>query len=565
MDCGPRPGVRGMPKTKNLSLSQNHNALGPRSNRVYSTRAMTRSATNKRRQLPLGIQSLARIREENCYYVDKTPFALRLIEQGSYYFLSRPRRFGKSLFLDTLAELFEGNRPLFEGLYADDHWDWEQKYPVIRISFGDGVLKSREALRMRIEDQLLQNAQRLGLSTTPRADYSGWFSAMIREARSTHGRRVVLLIDEYDKPILDNIEDATIATEMREGLKDIYSVIKGADPHLKFVLLTGVSKFSKVSLFSGLNNLTDITLDPQFSALCGYTEEDVDTIFAPELEGLDRELIRTWYNGYNWLGTAVYNPFDLLLLFRNREFRSWWYETGTPTFLLKLLRERPTFIPDLGRRIASNQLLSTFDVGNIPTEALMFQAGYLTIAERQEPVIGSIFYLMRYPNLEVRKSLHESLLADWSPSAEETVAVQSNLLRHLLAHDLEAIGELLRGFFASIPHQWFIRTPIAQYEGYYASVFYAFFASLGLDITVEESSNAGRLDMALRFQGRITLYEFKVVDDEPTAEGNSALAQIVAKGYANKYRHENLPISLVGVEFSQSKRAIVAWDFTAPA
>ena len=268
---------------------------------------------------------------------------------------------------------------MFDGLYAEDKWDWSIKYPVIRISFGAGVIRDREDLNRTIRSLLRFNRERLGISCEEPNHISSCFSEMIRNAHQRFGQRVVVLVDEYDKPILDRIEDETLALDIREGLKDLYSVIKDADAHIKFAFLTGVSKFSKVSLFSGLNNLQDITLDSRYSAICGYTEEDVDKVFAPELEGLDRQEIRTWYNGYNWTGTTVYNPFDLLLLLSNRQFRPYWFETGTPTFLIKLLMERRQFTPDLERIVAPEALLSTFDVGNIPLEALLFQTGYLTV------------------------------------------------------------------------------------------------------------------------------------------------------------------------------------------
>jgi hypothetical protein len=511
-----------------------------------------------RKKLPIGIQNLREIREQGYYYVDKSEFALRLIEQGKYYFLSRPRRFGKSLFLDTLKELFEGNQSLFDGLYAADRWDWSVQYPVIRISFGSGVLQSRSDLNKRLKDHLQQNKERLGLDAWIEDDLSGTFSALIREAASKTGQPVVILIDEYDKPILDNIEDAERATVMREGLKDLYSVLKDADPYLKFVFLTGVSKFSKVSLFSGLNNLNDITVDREYSALCGYTDADIDTVFAPELAvgDLNREQIREWYNGYNWTGQAVYNPFDLLLLFNKREFRPYWYETGTPTFLLKLLSQRQVFLPELNHLQTDAALLGTFDVGNIPTEALMFQAGYLTIAEEIH-AFGEYEYRLRYPNREVQQSLNSSLLRDWMPEARQSVMVRSRLGDLLLANDLEGMGEHMKAFYASLPNEWFTNNSIAQYEGYYASVFYAFFASLGLAITVEASSNPGRLDMMMRFQKQVYIFEFKLVGDQ--ADG-SALRQIKEKDYAAPYRGQGEPIHLIGIEFSKTKRALLNWQ-----
>ena len=508
-----------------------------------------------RKLLPIGIQTFREIREGGYYYVDKTGFALRLINEGKYYFLSRPRRFGKSLFLDTLAELFSAHQPLFQGLEAQDRWDWDRRYPVIRISFADGVLQNREQLDEKIVELLSDNEARLGVSS-PHRSLSGRFSGLISAAATRYGERVVVLVDEYDKPILDNLTQPDRARELRDGLLNLYSVIKGADADLRFALLTGVTKFSKVSLFSGLNNLRDITVSRDYSALCGYTEADLDTVFAPELEGLDRDRIRIWYNGYNWTGEAVYNPFDVLLLFEKRQFRPWWFETATPTFLVDLLTERHTWLPRLGQLRADAELLSAFDVGRISTEALLWQTGYLTI-DAEEEQFGEYRYRLRYPNREVYQSLNNSLLRAWTPDGQETLAHKTRLGELLLVNDFTGMQALFTAFFASIPHDWFRNNPIAAYEGYYASVFYAYFASLGLDLTPEESSNAGRLDLALRFNGQVYLFEFKVVELAP--EGR-ALQQIKTKGYADKYRAAGQPIHLIGVEFSRDQRAVVGFE-----
>jgi hypothetical protein len=365
-----------------------------------------------------------------------------------------------------------------------------------------------------------------------------------------------VLVDEYDKPILDNITRPDIAREMRDGLRNLYSVIKDSDAHIRFAMLTGVSKFSKVSLFSGLNNLRDITVSPEYSAICGYTEADLDQVFAPELDGLDRNEIRRWYNGYNWTGEAVYNPFDVLLLFQEREFRPWWFETGTPRFLLDLLTERQTWLPRLGQLETDAALLSAFEVGNISTEALMFQTGYLTIDE-EEQISGTWFYRLRYPNQEVYQSLNTALLEAWTPQLQTNVSNRRSLYRLLLANDFVGMETLICALFDGIPDQWFTNNSIAQYEGYYASVFYAYFASLGLDIVVEESSNAGRLDMAVRFNGQVYLFEFKVV--ELTPEGR-ALQQIKDRGYADKYAAAGQPIHLIGVEFSRERRTLAGFE-----
>ncbi|NBC47009.1 MAG: AAA family ATPase [Gammaproteobacteria bacterium] len=508
-----------------------------------------------RQRLPIGIQTFREIREGGYYYVDKTGFALRLIDEGKYYFLSRPRRFGKSLFLDTLAELFSGNQALFEGLEAQARWDWSRRSPVIRFSFGGGIVRNPAELEIKIREQLEINQQALGQRCT-QPSVGGCFAELIRNIHAETGERVVVLIDEYDKPILDNLRDAENARMMRDGLRNLYSVIKDSDAHLRFAFLTGVSKFSKVSLFSGLNNLKDITVDARYSAICGYTETDLDQVFAPELEGLDREQIRAWYNGYNWTGEAVYNPFDLLLLFDVRKFRAWWFETGSPSFLIETLTERQTWLPRLGQLETDTALLSAFDVGHMTTEALLWQTGYLTIAE-EEFLSGMYFYRLRYPNQEVYQSLNSALLEAWTAAGSESVRHRRSLHRLLLANDFAGLEQLFTAFFASIPHDWYRNNPIAQYEGYYASVFYAYFASLGLDLTPEEASNAGRLDLALRFNGQVYLFEFKVVELEP--EG-AALQQIKARGYADQYGDAGQPIHLIGVEFSREQRRVVGFE-----
>ncbi|WPL21280.1 ATP-binding protein [Thiorhodovibrio frisius] len=508
-----------------------------------------------RKKLPIGVQTFAEIREGGYYYVDKSGFAFRLVSEGKYYFLSRPRRFGKSLFLDTLAELLSGNQELFTGLAAEHKWNWNLRHPVIRLSFGGGVAREPADLKEKIWEQLRVNQKALGIRCSePTAQ--GCFAELIREAKVQAGAPAVVLVDEYDKPILDNLGDKETARAMRDGLRDLYSVIKDSDAHLRFVFLTGVSKFSKVSLFSGLNNLKDITVDERYSALCGYTEEDLDQVFAPELAGLDREQIRAWYNGYNWTGDAVYNPFDVLLLFDSRLFRPWWFETATPTFLIDVLKDRHTWLPALGDLRADSELLSAFDVGHISTEALLWQTGYLTI-DSQEFVFGEYRYRLRYPNREVYQSLNNSLLRAWTADGQTTLANKTRLGDLLLANDFDGLKDLITAFYASIPHDWYRNNPISQYEGYYASVFYAYFASLGLDLTPEESSNAGRLDLAVKFNGQIYLIEFKVV--EHSGEG-AAMAQLKAKGYADKYRSQGQLTHLIGVEFSAEQRAVVGFE-----
>lgn len=510
-----------------------------------------------KKRLPTGIQTFREIREGNYYYIDKTPFAYKLVSEAKYYFLSRPRRFGKSLFLDTLKELFEGNEPLFRDLFIHGRWDWQTRHPVIRISFGAGTLKTREELELRIRDILAVNAKRLNLSLNTNNDIPGLFGELISSAAESLGAKTVILIDEYDKPILDNIENTAAAAEMCEGLKNLYSVIKDCDADIRFAFLTGVSKFSKVSIFSGLNNLTDITLAPAFSAICGYTENDLDEVFAPELPGAaDRQKIREWYNGYNWLGEPVYNPYDLLLYFYTGQYKSHWFETGTPTFLIKLLKDKHVWLPELGNTIASEQLLSSFDVDCISPETLMFQAGYLTIAEVTVR-FDETYFRLRYPNREVFQSTNSALLKFLTDKPQNLDQNRFKLWEFLAACDLPALGDLLKSFFASIPYQWHTNNNIDEYEGYYASVFYAYFASLGLDITPEESSCAGRLDMAVRCPSATYLFEFKVAESSP--EGR-AIDQLKSKGYAQKHLPSPVPVFLVGIEFSKATRNLVSFE-----
>ena len=509
-----------------------------------------------RRRLPIGIQTFRKLREEDCYYVDKTAYIRRLLDEGMHYFLSRPRRFGKSLFLDTLKELFEGNEPLFVGLDIHDQWDWSVRYPVLRLSFGSGNFKEPGY----VETNLMAQLDAVERRTSVVADYATGperFARLLEALHSRAGQPVAVLIDEYDKPILDALEVPDIARANRDFLRGLYAVIKDCDAHVRFTFITGVSKFSKVSLFSGLNNLTDITIEPSYSALCGYTDADLDTVFAPELLGLDRDQIRDWYNGYSWRGDEkVYNPFDILLLFRNREFAAYWFETGTPTFLVETLVQRHVSSLELDAMIGSDDLLSTFDVDVIATEALLFQTGYLTIV-RPEPRGGEMFYRLGYPNQEVRQSLNRSLLNHLTGDASRRAAHSARLYDLLEVNDFAGLKTLFHAFFASIPYEWYTRNNLAGYEGYYASVFYSYFAGLGLDVRVEDSSSHGRLDMAVLFNDNVYLFEFKVV--EMASEG-AAMAQLKEKRYADKYRALGQPIHLIAVEFSKDERNLVAFD-----
>ena len=507
-----------------------------------------------RRKLPTGIQTFREIREDDCYYVDKTAFILRLTQKGKHYFLSRPRRFGKSLLVDTIKELFEGNEALFRGLHVHDQWEWSERRPVVRLDFGGGDYAAPDGLQEDLADQLTALETAAGASARS-ASAPIRFRRLLEGLHRSAGKRVAVLIDEYDKPILDALGTPAIAAANRRLLRSLYSNVKFADAHIRFTLLTGVSKFSKVSVFSGLNNLIDITLDPRYAAICGYTEADLDTVFAAELPGLDREEIRDWYNGYNWRGDdRVYNPFDILLLFDRREFAAHWFETGTPSFLIDTLIERGVAAPALDGMLAGGDLLSVFDVEEMEPAALLFQTGYLTIRDVEDDD-GEPLYRLGYPNREVRQSLNRHLLRALGAAGQ--AADRGRLRRLLAARDFAGLEALFRAFFAGIPYEWHTRNDIARYEGYYATVFYAWFAAAGLEPAAEESSSRGRVDLAVRYRGAVYLFEFKVVELEP--EG-AALAQLQARGYADKYRASGEPIHLIGVEFSREARTIAAFE-----
>ena len=510
-----------------------------------------------RRKLPIGIQTFRKLREQDCYYVDKTAYVDRLLHEDTHYFLSRPRRFGKSLFLDTLKEVFEGNEGLFAGLYIHDRHNWSKRHPVVRLSFGGGTFRDLATLRSDVMAQLDGLARDSGISV--RYDTApARFRHLLQALHKATGQRVAVLVDEYDKPILDALVEAPeVARANRDYLRGLYGVIKDCDAHVRFTFLTGISKFSKVNLFSQLNNLTDLTLDPVYSSICGYTEDDLDRVFAPELAGLDRGQVREWYNGYSWRGAEkVYNPYDVLLLLRRREFEAHWFETGTPAFLVDTLFERRVSSVSLDRTVSTAALLSAFDVDHVGTEALLFQTGYLTITG-EERLGGKPLYRLGYPNREVRQSLNEHLLGHLVQDAERQTANSVRLARLLAAHDCAGLQELFHAFFASIPYEWHTSNDIANYEGYYASVFYSYFAALGYEIAVEESSSHGRLDMAVRTGGHVYLFEFKVAELSPPG---SALAQLQERDYAAKYRGRGEPIHLIGVEFSRETRNVTAFE-----
>jgi len=510
------------------------------------------------KKLPIGIQTFSELIEGNYYYVDKTALIAELIDSGKYYFLARPRRFGKSLLVSTLKSLFAGEKALFDGLFLQNHWDWSVKYPVIHISFGGGVVNSAAMLDERFRAILDETAEfyRVDLHHD---DLANRFAELIKKLADQFQQRVVVLVDEYDKPILDNIEHSARAVAIREGLRNIYSVIKDRDAFIKFALLTGVSRFSKVSLFSGLNNLRDISLDGRYATLCGYTLAEIQSVFSERLSGVDFSQLAEWYNGYNFLGERVYNPFDVLLYLEQRLFKNYWFESGSPDFLIRLVRERQYAIPDLENVVVDEAMLSRFDIDDITLENLLFQTGYLTI-ERVEDLGGERFYHLTYPNREVKAGLNSHLLRELVQSGQAT-RQQMRIYKALEQADPEQLQQALTALFAAIPHDWYRQNQLARYEGYYASIVYCCLAALGVNVIAEDMTNQGRVDLTLKLAEKIFIIEFKVLEGK--RESGRALAQIKARKYWQKYATGEFQVMLIGIEFDKSERNIVHFEWEA--
>ena len=501
------------------------------------------------KKLPVGIQTFSEIINEDYLYIDKTGIACSLVNNFKYVFLSRPRRFGKSLFLDTLHNIFEGNRELFRGLLIEKQWNWEVMYPVIKISFSGGI-DSKETLRKKLFYILNGNQKRLDIRCDEKEDPSQCFAELLEKAYEKYHQKVVILIDEYDKPILDNIENIPEALLIRDGLREFYTTIKDNDRYLRFAFLTGVSKFSKVSLFSGLNNLEDISLNPDYGNICGYTQLDLDTTFVPYLEGVDMEQVKRWYNGYNFLGDSVYNPFDILLFIKNqRTFQNYWFETGTPGFLIKLIKKNNYFIPKFIGLHVNKSLVNSFDLEHLNLETILFQTGYLTI-KRLIPLDMGFGYELGFPNMEVQMSFNDYILQSMT-IVSENEPIRSELLALMKSGDVGALEAVIKRLFASIAYNNYTNNDIERYEGFYASVLYACFASIGVDIIAEDVSNKGRIDRTIKAGGRTFLFEFKVTDGEP-------LEQIKTMKYYEKYGGERY---LIGIVFDPKARNVSKFEW----
>ena len=505
-----------------------------------------------KQRLPIGIQSFEKLREDHLLYVDKTAVIHRLIEAGNYFFLSRPRRFGKSLTLSTIKALFQGEKALFEGLWIADQWNWEEQHPVIHFSFSSIGYKEL-GLEKAIEIRLKEIASDFELELT-KTGLSQQFGELIRMLSERN--KVVLLIDEYDKPIIDYLDDIPQAKTHQKILKSFYSIIKDSDPYIRFLLITGVSKFSKVSIFSELNNLEDITIDRRFNTLVGITQQEVEGYFEAHLADCQQYLemsrdellstIQEWYNGYSWDGKVfVYNPFSLLNFFHKSAFHNFWFSTGTPTFLINELKKRNFY--DIGASEVGQTAFDSFDMENIDMYSLLFQTGYLTIKTTKP--FG--LYLLDYPNREVKDSMLQYLVAGFSHgSYSQTTPVVLQLRQAFLDNNYAELISIINSLFKSIPSHIFIK----EKEAYYHSIVFLVFQYLGLFIDAEVHTSDGRIDAVVQTASHIYILEFKL--DEST---KAALRQIHEKNYPAKFAIQHKKIICIGINFSSQTKSVDDW------
>jgi hypothetical protein len=499
------------------------------------------------KNLPIGIHTFSDLITQNYLYVDKTKDIFNLFARGGkYYFLSRPRRFGKSLLIFTLKEIFSGNKELFKGLWIYDKIDWE-KYPVIHVDFLGLKYGNKEELIETIEYLIAQNAALYEIKLKENG-YDKRFRELIAELSKKN--KVVILVDEYDKPIIDFVEKnkKDIATENRDILRNFYSVIKGADEYLKFAFITGVSKFSKVSVFSVLNNLNDITLDEKYATMLGYTEEELLHYFpVPGADSETLDQIRTWYNGYSWDGKRfVYNPFSILLYFEKKAFADYWFATGTPTFLIKAIKEKDIPVMEFEKVEADTTTFESFEIENMEITPLLFQTGYLTIKGKEVTDDGTI-YQLSYPNKEVRESFLKHLLKDFTEKRSiESLKILRALKSSLDENHLDSFFSTIKSLFASIPYDIFIQ----HREGYYHTIIYLLLRLAGITIQPESESNIGRVDAVAETETHIYIIEFKIGTSE------EALKQIKEKKYYEPYLASGKVITLLGIGIDPEQRNI---------
>ena len=506
------------------------------------------------KKLPIGIQTFSKLREGDFIYVDKTEYIYNIISGNNYYFLSRPRRFGKSLTLSTIAEIYSGSKNLFTGLWIENNWNWDKIHPIIHISFNSLNYKDL-GLEIVLKKELLKIGRKyeLLLSETSSPEL---FEELIEKLAAAKGR-VVILIDEYDKPIIDFLEaeNLHIAKQNRAILRNFYSIIKNADPYIEFFLMTGVSKFSQTGIFSNLNHLNDITLNKKYASLTGYTQNELllyfnDYIqevlpdFAPLNEQQLLEQIKQWYNGYSWdAKTRVYNPYSVLLFFDNRAFENYWFATGTPTFLINLIKEKKQF--NFNQITASGALLDSYEPDDLDIRTLLFQTGYLTI--KHIDIFNGI-YTLDYPNREVEQSMTNYLIATLlNRSALDSPVPVFDVKSAFYQDNIERVIRIINSLLKDVPA--LLINP--KNEHFYHSLVHLHFRYLGLLMDSEVHTSDGRMDAVVKTDTHIYILEFKI-----DQSADIALNQIKNKLYYQKYATENKIVVGIGINFDTEKRAV---------
>ena len=506
--------------------------------------------------LPIGMQSFEAVRKADYLYVDKTKHLERLVTTNKYYFLSRPRRFGKSLFLSTLKAYFLGKKELFKGLYIETvEKDWKE-YPVLYLDLNSGIYDSEERLLNNLNYHLSEWEEQYNIQTKF-VNPEDRFSNIIKTAVKQTGKQVVVLVDEYDKPLLQTIDNEELHDKFKGILKGVYSVLKSCDEYIRFGFLTGVTKFSKISLFSDLNNLMDISLDENYTDICGITEEEIKTNFKEHLQAFAEKenttkedilsQLKAMYDGYHFSENTsidIYNPFSLLNSLTERKFRNYWFQTGTPTFLIKLLQENDYDLKDLSEgNITARDLTSKESMLSAPV-ALFYQSGYLTIKDYDKELQE---YTLGYPNKEVEQSFLEFLLPRYVHTIDDkSASYLSKFIKDLRAGRIEDFLEKMKVFFAGIPYDI-----IKDTENYYQTILFLICRLVGFYSQAEYRTSRGRMDMVIKTKDYIYVFEFKF--DKSAKE---ALEQIDSKDYPLAFQQDERKLYKVGVNFSSQTKNI---------
>ena len=510
--------------------------------------------------LPIGIQDFEKLRTDNYLYVDKTQIYFNLFKQGTFYFLSRPRRFGKSMMLSTLKYLYQGKKELFEGLWIEDKWDWDKVYPIIKIDLSE--INTRNG---RLEDGLMTQIQEhadyyaVKLKST---DAASCFRELIHHLGAGQNKCVVL-VDEYDKPITDYIHEPQISEKHIKELKSFYGILKGADHYLHKVVITGVSKYGKVSIFSDLNNLSELSIMSEASLVCGYSQSELEYYFDEYIQktaihfevSKERllEKIQFWYNGFVFdskMSDKLYNPFSMLNFFNQRSFRNYWYATGTPTFLAELI-VKDDFRPENLEYLKSTELLfQSADIQNLDALSLLYQTGYLTIKAVQRVDMTEIFTL-GYPNQEVRESFVTYLMAEYMKDTPSQISSELivELKLGILDRNWDRVISVFKHVFATVPYHLFSKT-----EAYYHSLVHVTLTLSGYLVLSELLTNKGRIDSILETEDQVVIFEFKM-----DSSADIALVQIHEKKYPERYAKSGKELVLIGVNFDSELRNINEW------